>query len=145
MARNVTAYALLVFFVSLNLSLYLLNETEVLPDYRQSAYEEPAGMIDIFGTLTLESLLMVAGTSLTVGGLLALFTGNLALAGTVGLILMALQMVFRIVRWILFGFPIFLGQLGIPSVIVLTIEVLMAVVWGWFIIGFVGQRSGWEQ
>lgn len=143
---RVTAYSLVLFFVCLNLSLFLLNNTQVLPDYRVSPFEEPEGIqahlisFDISG-----STLLMAGTALSVWVIISALTGNLIFGGTVALILFALTMLFPVVRWILYGFPIFLQQVGVPTVIVTVIEALMAVVWFWFILGFVGQRSQWEQ
>jgi len=143
---KVTAYGSVVFFVCLNLSLYLLNETQVLPSYQLSPYEEPAGitaaLIDF--NITADELLL-AGIPLAVAGIIFFVTGNFIFGGTVAIILFALQLLFPIVRWILFGFPIFLGQIGVPVTIVYVIEALLAVVWSWFMIGFIGQRSSWEQ
>lgn len=142
---KVTAYGTLLFFICLNLSLYLLNETSVLPNYEQSPYEEPAEIQSIFLNVSVGNVLLMAGTSLTIVAIIKILTGNFIFGGTVGLILFALQALFPAVQWILFGFPIFLGQIGVPFVITTIIQTLMAVVWAWFIIGFIGQRSTWEQ
>lgn len=143
---RVTAYGTLIFFVTLNLSLYLLNASQVLSSYRLSPIEEPAGistqLIDF--NVTTDELLMV-GIPLAIMVIIRTLTGNFILGGTVALLLFGLEMLFPIVRWILFGFPIFLGQIGLPSYVVLIIDSMLAVVWSWFILGFIMQRSTWEQ
>lgn len=143
---KVTAYGSVVFFVCLNLSLYLLNETQVLPNYQMSPFEEPTGITSrlIDFDITVDELLL-AGIPLAVAGIIFFVTGNFIFGGTVAIILFALQLLFPVVRWILYGFPIFLGQIGVPIPIVYVIEALLAVVWCWFMIGFIGQRSAWEQ
>lgn len=145
MNMKVTAYGSLIFFICLNLSLFLLNETEMLPNYELSPYEEPEQIQSIFLNVSIGNILLMAGTSLTIVAIIKILTGNFIFGGTVGLILFALQALFPAVQWILFGFPIFLGQIGVPYMITAVIQTLMAVVWAWFIIGFIGQRSIWEQ
>jgi len=134
---RVTAYSILLFFVCLNVSLYLLAETEVLP-YYQPAYESPSDITTrLVGSLTI----------LTVGALVAFVVGNW-LVGAAALALFALNLLVPVFSWIFFGFPNFLTQLASAtgdSALVLTVtgsmNALMAVVWFWFLIGFISQRT----
>ena len=143
---KVTAYGSLIFFVCLNLSLYLLNTTQVLPNYTQSPYEEPAGIQDKLIHFDLSATnLLIGVTVLGVGAIIGYITGHLVFGGTIAIVLLALDLIFPVVKWILFGFPIFLGQIGVPLVITVIIQTLMAVIWFWFIMGMIGQRGGWEH
>lgn len=140
-----TAFGILVFFVSLNLSLYVLSETDVLPSYELDPYEEPSGIQLIFVNITAANLLVMGGTSLTIAAIVSVLTGHFIYGGTIGIILFGLQLLFEPVRWVINGFPLFLNQIGVNPIITTIIQTLIAVVYAWFIVGFIGQRSAWEQ
>lgn len=61
---KLTAFAIILFFVCLNVSLYMINETAVLPYWQQSPYEEPAGITGrlVHLDLSAENLLIGATT-----------------------------------------------------------------------------------
>lgn len=133
---RVTAYSIIFFFVSLNVSLYLIAETQVLPFYLQP-FEQPTDITNrLVGSLTV----------LTVGALVAFLVGN-ALIGIAGLMLFILNLFLPVFRWIFFGLPEFLTILANTTenpALVLTVitatNSLMAVVWLWFFMGFLSQR-----
>lgn len=144
---KLTAFAILLFFVCLNVSLYLINETAILPYWKQSPYEEPSGIVGrlIHLDLSLENL-AIGGTTLTVSAILGLITGHLIFGGTVAIILFAFDLFFPVVKWVVFGLPSFLGQMldttDVRVVAVISgLTALMSVVWFWFLLGFVAQRS----
>lgn len=143
---RVTAYGTIVFFVCINLSLFLLNSTAMLTNYELSPFEDPAEISAIFidFNITADEILF-ASIPLVIGAIIGFITGNFIFGGTVAIILFALELLFPIVRWILFGFPIFLGQIGVPSPIILVLDAFLAVIWAWFILGFIGQRTAWER
>lgn len=136
------AYGIILFFICINVSLYMLNEFQVVGDFEQPPYETPTGIQDMLLNVDLsgENLLM-GGTIIAVGIIFGFITGHLVYGGTIALILFALDLLLPVVRWVLFGFPVFLTQIGVDAVIVTSLNVLMAVVWFWFFLGFVGQRQ----
>lgn len=140
-----TPFTLMLFFVCLNLSLFVINESNVLGSGDVYApYESPTGMLTLFPSITIEGLLVSGLTSLGVTGIIGVVTGHLLLGTTVGLLLFALQLVFPLLRWIIAGFPTFLTQIGTPYWIVIPVQVLLSVVWFWFILELLGQRQ-WEK
>lgn len=143
---RVTAYGTLIFFICINLSLYLLNTTQVLPNYQVSPYEDPEGITDQLIFIDLSATNVIGGLGIIgVGTIIGFILKRLVLGATLGLIVFTLTLLVPPIQWILFGFPIFLGQLGVHIAIVTIIETLMAVVWFWFLLGFIGQRATWEQ
>ena len=136
------AFGIILFFICLNVSLFMLNEAQVVGDFVQPPYEEPD---DITGFLVFTdptgTTLLTFTMELGAGVIFGLITGSLIAGGTVALVLAAITMFIPTARWVIFGFPVFLAQMQVPSFIVMTIEVLMAVVWFWFILGFIGQRQ----
>lgn len=135
---RVTAYSIILFFVSLNVSLYLIAETQVLPYYQQP-YVSPA---DMKITRTVGSLAI-----LTIGMIVAALTRNW-LFGAAALVLWALDYLIPIVHWVFFGFPEFMAQVAATTgdtamltAVTTSMNALMAVVWFWFMTGFISQRS----
>jgi hypothetical protein len=139
---KVTAFGLLLFFVALNVSLYVINETAILPYYKQSPYEEPQGIINRLVHLDLStSNLAIGGAALTVFIILGWITGHLLFGGTVAIVLFAMSLLFEPLKWLIFGFPTFLGQMGVPLIVYTPLTALMSVVFFWFLLGFVAQRQ----
>lgn len=147
---KVALYDLILFFVCLNLAVYLVNETHLVGDFYIPPYEEPSNILSRLVTLNLTGVdLRFGGTTLAVGGLVGLITGNLVYGGILALILFALDLFIPFAKWVLFGFPTFINQLaeidGVadPSLVAvaLVIQVLMSVVWFWFILGLISQRK----
>lgn len=139
---RVTAFTILLFFVCLNLSLYFINETQILPNMEQPPYTAPE---DIGSRLILVDVsaqnLLLGGSILAVGFIVGWITGRMIYGGTVAIILFAMDLLFPVVRWTLFGFPLFLNQLGVHYALTTIISVLVSLVYFWFIIGFIGQRQ----
>jgi len=143
---KVTAYGTLIFFICLNLSLYLLNTTQVLPNYQVSPYEDPTGIQEQLVFIDISAYSLIGGLGVIgVGFLVGFIIGKFLLGATLGLIVFTLTLLVEPIQWILFGFPTFLGQIGVHIAIVTIVETLMAIVWFWFLLGFIGQRSTWEQ
>lgn len=138
---RLTAFDILLFFVALNVAIYLINETAILPYWQQSPYETPTG---IQGKLAIVDLstgnLILSGVTLGVVTALGWITGHLIFGGTVAIFLAALNLVSGIVSWIIFGFPKFLAQMGVPDVVWGSLAAMMSVVWFWFFLGFLAQR-----
>ena len=139
---RLTVYPVILFFVCLNLALFMMNETALLGELSRPPYEEPTAIIENLFYLDLSTnTLIMAGTSLVVSIIVGFIAGNMIYGGTVAIILFALNLLFPIVRWVLFGFPIFLAQIGVPTVVITVVNVLMSVVWFWFILGIIAQRQ----
>lgn len=139
---RVTAFSILLFFVSLNLSLYFINETQILPYMEQPPYTSPE---DIGSHLVLVDVsaqnLLIGGSILAVGFVVGWITGRMIYGGTVAIILFAMDLLFPVVRWTLFGFPLFLNQLGVHYALTTIFSTVVSLVFFWFIIGFIGQRQ----
>jgi len=138
-----TPFAILLFFVCLNLSIYFVNETQILPNMEQPPYSAPEDIatklvhVDTSG----ESLLAGILGSLAVASIVRWLTGRMIYGGTVAIILFAMNLLFPIVRWLIFGFPLFMDQMGVHTALTTVLKILIGLVWTWFIIGFVGQRQ----
>lgn len=140
-----SAYAVLLFFVCLNVSLFIISETEVLPQYAEP-YETPTDIrIRLVGSFTV----------LTVTIILSGIVGQWLVGVAVGLLLWVLDFFIGttgIISWIFLGFPEFIERAAMMSgadltfvyVITGATNALMAVVWFWFIMGLVSQRGTLE-
>lgn len=139
---RVTAFSILLFFVCLNLSLYFINETQVLPNMEQPPYTAPEDMASRFILVDVSAgNLLIGGSVLAVGFIVGWITGRMIYGGTVAIILFAMDLLFPVVRWTLFGFPLFLNQLGVHYALTTVLSTLVSLVFFWFIIGFIGQRQ----
>jgi hypothetical protein len=138
---RMTPFAIILFFVSLNVSVYFLNTTAFLGDMGMQPYTAPAGMLERLIAFE-EGALVSFGATITVSIIIGyLVSGSLFHAGVAALFLAALNLFVPLAGWVLTGFPLFLIQLGVPAVVTTALEVLFAVVWVWFILGFIAQRS----
>lgn len=140
---RVTAYSLIMFYVVLNISLYVVAATEVFPDASIPAIE------DVGGT-GLYMRLVGSFLTLGLGALISALTQNW-LFGAAALVLWALQFFLgsgSIFHWVFYGLPNFLtvsmaaagvdaSALGIFSSLILAIT---SVVWFWFIASFASGR-----
>jgi hypothetical protein len=139
---KLTAFLIIAFFVCLNVCLYIISETAVLPYSETSPYETPSGISSKLLHVDLSTgNLAIAGTQLVIFIILSYITGHLIFGGTVAIILFAMELFFPIVKWVVFGLPTFLQQMGVSIVIYESITALLALVWFWFILGFVAQRQ----
>lgn len=68
-------------------------------------------------------------------------TGHLIFGGTVAIILFAFDLFIPVVKWVIFGLPTFMAQMGVPLVVYTSVTALMSCVWFWFILSFVAQRQ----
>lgn len=133
---RLTAYSIILFFVCLNVSLYLVNELQVIP-FGLEPYESP-------GDITTR---LVGGFAiLTVGALIEVIAQNW-LFGAAALVLFALDYLLPIFHWIFFGFPEFVtmvaaasGNAALIYTVTGALNALMAVVWFWFFMGFLTAR-----
>lgn len=139
---KLTAFGILLFFVSLNVSLYMIRETGVLPDYETiSPYEEPSGISGRLISVDVSTgNLVMAGTALIMAVIIGWATGHLLFGGTLGIILFSLTIFFPALSWVILGLPRFLQQMGVPLAVYTGITALLAVVWFWFLMGFLAQR-----
>lgn len=139
---RVTVYLLILVFICLNVSVYLVNEMEPLGQVGVQPYDSPTGIQGRLISLDLSGEnLLIAGVTLGVGLILGQVLGNKLIYGTLAVVLFALDLIIPVVKWILFGFPIFLAQLDVPTPITTVLTTMMAVVWFWFLLGFIGQRE----
>ena len=138
---RMTPYLVILFFISLNLSLWIINESNVLGvESVIEPYEDP---YDIIGNLAhIDVNDIYAGVvPLVATTIIGLITQHLLLGATLGIIMFAVNMFIPIVSWIMTGFPMFLQKIGTPIWIYLPIQALMGLVWFWFILGFFAQRN----
>jgi len=140
---RMTPFTMVMFFIALNVSLYIINETGVITPSGTEAHQPIVSPTEVSGTLVDISgtSLLMAGVPLVIGTIIGWITRNIWAGGTLAIILFALDLLFPVVRWVLFGIPEFLTQIGVHYSIVLGITALMSVVWFWFILGFIGQRQ----
>lgn len=136
---------MVLFFVALNVSLFIINESNILTEQDSDVYQpysSPQSLTDTLIRIDLSAGTLALGTiTMVVSGVIGWLTERIWLGGTLGIILFALDLLFPLVRWIFVGFPLFLSQMGVPSYLVVAVGAMMAVPWFWFILGFIGQRT----
>lgn len=138
---RISAFGLILFFVSLNVSLYLINETAILPSFSQSPYETPQNIQTKLVHLDLSAENLIIGiVAAATSGLIGLITGHLLFGGTVALIFLALDILFPMIKWVVFGLPEFMRQMGVPEILYVSVTALMSLVWFWFLVGLIVQR-----
>ncbi len=140
MSRNVGVFSMIFLFVCLNMGSWMLNEFEVLGDYKVEMSESPLSIQEHLASINVIEGLFMGAVSITIGILIKLLTGNLVYGGTAVLVIFALEIFFPMVRWIVAGFPIFLLNIGAPPQIVTVIGLLQGVVWFWFIFSVLSGR-----
>ncbi len=132
------AFDILLFYICLNLSCWLIVETNILPGISVQPESSPEQM-PFWGTVS--SLTTISSIAIPgIGGLIAIITGHL-LFGAALLVLAALTYFFPIVQWLINGFPIFIANLDLPIPIYLIIQVLVGFCFLIFIIEFMGGRQ----
>ena len=140
MSHKVGAFSMIFLFVCLNLGAFMLNEFEVLGNYKIEPEETPLTIQEHIASIDAVDGLWMGAVGVTVGLLIGLLTGNLVYGGTASLVIFALEVFFPMVRWIVAGFPLFLLQIGAPPGIVTVIGLLQGVVWFWFIFSVLSGR-----
>ncbi len=138
---KLTPYLILLFLVAVNGSLYLLNQLEVLPYYKQGTYDPQQMQSKLVAVDVSLNSLALGGIGLGMGIIGGLIAKNLLAGGTVGLILFAISVFLPIIKWALFGIPEFMLQMGVPTVFVAVVYALIAVPYVWFVLGFVSSRT----
>jgi len=131
---RVGAFEILLFFICLNLSCFILNEMDALPETVQ-ATETPASINDQF--------LLGIGSSIAIimGGVIAGMLVSAVIQGAaVALVIAAISWLVPVADWLFLGFPKMLMLMGLPDPIWLSLQVLIGIVWVWFLIGIVAQR-----
>jgi hypothetical protein len=138
---KLTAFVILMFFVTWNVCLYWINETQVLP-VKQSPYESPSGIEGKLISVDLSSgNIVIAGTALVMSVLLGWATGHLLFGGTLGILLFGFTILFPVLSWIILGLPRYLQMLGMPLPFYTGIAAILSVLWFWFLMGFLAQRD----
>ena len=131
---RIGAFEILLFFICLNLSCYVLHEMDALPESME-ALETPESINQQFYYTIGGSIAIISG-----GILAGLMVSAVIQGATIALIIAALSWLVPILNWIFSGFPRMLMLMGIPLPIWTSIQVLIGVVWVWFLIGIVAQR-----
>lgn len=139
---RLTVFTMMGFLICFNLSLYLLNSYQLLgSEFGISPYSSPEDMNFVEASLSSQGLIIGAST-ITAAILIGYFAGNMIVGGSIGLLILAAELLIPVVRWVLFGFPLFLSDIGVPSAISNTLIVIFSFVWFWFFISFFSERSG---
>jgi len=131
---RVGVFEIILFFVCLNLACYFLNEIEAIP-YALEGIETPETIMEQ------TSLQLFSSIAVVISGTFAGFiVGSIVAGASIALVLAAIMYVLPILQWVFFGFPNVLLFMGVPSVITTVIQVLIGVVFFWFLIGLIAQR-----
>lgn len=139
---RLTVFNMMAFFVCFNLSLYLLNTYHPLGSQHEiSPYSEPSEMIWVTPSLDHEGI-VIAASVVTAAAIIGYLAGNMIVGGSIGLLLLVITLIFPVARWVLFGFPLFLADIGVPSAISDVLVALISFVWFWFFISLFAERSG---
>lgn len=145
---RVTAYSILLFYLCLNVSLYVVNVFQVIPTEGVPSQR----VIEQGAQGNVAQLLLGGFLTFTLAALITYIGGSLILGGTAALILFALQYLVggdSVLHWIFFGFPAFVGDVASSfgmdagSVLVFQSVVLTlgCIPWFWFILSYFGGRS----
>ena len=140
---KMSAFGLILLFVVMNISFAFMNEVEVLGSMEKPSYQTPDQIVlTLMGMDFTSGDLIWGGAAVGSGVIVNLFlTGSFIYGGTVGLLIFGMSKAFPMVKNILTGFPLFLAMIGVPSAFVTIFEVLQALIWMWFILGFVVSRK----
>lgn len=136
-----TAYGLMLFFISLNIGMYLMNQTAVLGSMQQSPYSTPTDIAAMFVSVDVSGTTLLISGALITAGIVGWLAGGFVLGAATAVMLGVLNMILTPIRWIVGGFPQFLGSIGVDASIVTALSAMMAFIWFWFFIGFLSQRT----
>lgn len=115
------AFALILFFLTINVASSILNGLEVLPT-PTSPYAEPSAISTDF------LMVPVSLAFLGLGVLGAILTKN-PYVTVAALIIFAFDRLLPFGSWAITGFPTYLGVLGVPALIVTGLQMLFYFVW----------------
>ena len=106
---RVGAFEILLFFICLNLSCYVLNEMDVLPETIQTT-ETPESLNNRF-------ILGIGGSiAIVMGGIVAgLMLSSIIQGATIALVIAAVTWLAPIADWIFLGFPRMIQLMGVPD------------------------------
>lgn len=153
---RLTPFAIVLFFVAVNVSLSVIQLTQVLPpDEQISPYSQPTDITAMLVHLDISTEnLVIGGSTIAVMLIIGWFTGHMILGGTLAIVLFALDLFIPVGKWVIFGIPSFVSTMvGVASAdaatalmlngIVAGLTALLSVVWFWFILGFfTGRPTG---
>lgn len=122
----------------------MINEAGVFPSYEViQPYTDPDDISSKLVHIDLSSGTVLIGfTAFAASAIFGLLTGHLILGGTVGLILLSIDLLSPLASWVLLGFPKMLGQIGVHPLIITVVTILFAYPWYWFMFSFIAQRAG---
>jgi hypothetical protein len=134
-------WAIFLFFVVFNISLYMIQASGVI-GYSQAPYQSPGNISSqLVGWNVITNVSSVTGIIfLTVSAITALVLKEYVL-GTAMLVIWTLGYLIPVVQWVLFGFPIFLAQCGVPAYIWVSLTTVISLCFFWFLLNFVGGKS----
>lgn len=131
---KIGAFEIVLFFVCLNLSCWLMSEIQVIP-FELEGIENPTSITSNF------EVQVFAGITLVSGGILAgLLVGSVLVGAVVALTITAITFIVPTLLWVINGLPMMLVMLGVPSIITTILGVLISMVFMWFIVGLLAQR-----
>lgn len=131
---KLTAFGIIFFFICLNLSFYVINQTELFPYYIPGT-ETPQSIENMTYLKIISSVaILITGT------LVGIFLNVLVQASSIALIIAVLNYLYEPITWVFTGFPLFLSRMGVPLVIYTVVEVIFAFTFFWFLVGIIGQR-----
>jgi hypothetical protein len=114
-----------IFLLCLNLACWMIVQSGVLPAVGLSPLESAAKTEEI--QKTVEQVPQKSPENLV-----TLVTGY---------VWFALQFMWQLISWIVFGFPMFLSNLGLPSLVTYPLGALWFILFGLFLVEFLAGRG----
>lgn len=146
-AYDVGAKTILMFMIAVNVSLFWISSSQVLPvnftdeDNPDSPVTNPSDISGQILSLDLSSgNLILAGTGLTVAVIVGWAAGSLVFGGVLGVGIFAFTLISPIISWILFGLPKFMDMMGVPSYVNAGVMALLVVPLFFTVLSFIAQR-----
>lgn len=144
---------MVMFFLGVNVSLALINISQVLPQTSgMTAYTAPQDWTSIFFHVDLSTGNIYIGIALlSATAIFGWIVGRLLFGGIVALMLFVVDLLSPIVSWVFLGIPKFINNIlaTVPTdattsaalgVIMFGITAFLAVVWFWFFLGIFVSR-----
>ncbi len=147
MGYDTSAKTIMIFVICLNVSLYFITASQVLPvsfvdeDNPDSFVTDPQNISTKFLYVDFSTgTIFLAGTGLIFSVIIGWATRSLVLGGTLGVGIFALTLFSPVVSWILFGLPRFMNMMGIPSYISAGVMAILVVPFFFTVLSFIAQR-----
>lgn len=143
----IKASSIVLFFVALNVALYLVNQTQVIPSTEsvQPIYTPDTisiAFLDV-NPFTVGGSIAIVGVGILTGWLM----GKVIYGASIAVLLFVADKLSGIVSWVFFGFPKFVAAWAAVSgdptqvnIIAGAAYALMSVPFLWFLMGLVAQR-----